>query len=114
MPDKLKSMSDAVRAAYRAGEEDETLNPIVRVAEDGTPVGRMQDGDYIIFYGERFRGDYLAGVYQNDNFFRRLLSMSSTETARSRVKGPMARRFIFTIWAPQPSFSPISSANLRI
>jgi 2,3-bisphosphoglycerate-independent phosphoglycerate mutase len=49
-------MADAVRAAYRTGQEDETLEPLVRVAGDGRPVGRIQDGDYVIFYdirGER-------------------------------------------------------------
>jgi 2,3-bisphosphoglycerate-independent phosphoglycerate mutase len=49
-------MADAVRAAYRAGQEDETLEPLVRVAGEGRPVGRIQDGDYVIFYdirGER-------------------------------------------------------------
>jgi 2,3-bisphosphoglycerate-independent phosphoglycerate mutase len=46
----------AVRAAYRAGEDDETMEPLVRVDEDGKATGRIQDGDYIIFYdirGER-------------------------------------------------------------
>ena len=51
----LYPMSEAVRAAYRAGQEDETLEPLVLV-EDGQPVGRIQGGDYVIFYdirGER-------------------------------------------------------------
>lgn len=49
-------MAEAVRAAYRAGQEDETLEPLVRVGHDGRPVGNIQDGDYVIFYdirGER-------------------------------------------------------------
>ncbi len=49
-------MADAVRAAYERGEEDETLEPIVRVDADGDPIGRIRDGDYVIFYdlrGER-------------------------------------------------------------
>ncbi len=49
-------MAEAVRAAYRAGEEDETLEPLVLVGNDGRPVGRVGDGDYVIFYdirGER-------------------------------------------------------------
>jgi 2,3-bisphosphoglycerate-independent phosphoglycerate mutase len=49
-------MAEAVRAAYRAGQEDETLEPLVRVDGDGRPVGSIQDGDYVIFYdirGER-------------------------------------------------------------
>lgn len=49
-------MAEAVRAAYARGEEDETLEPIVRVDASGEPVGRIRDGDYVIFYdlrGER-------------------------------------------------------------
>jgi 2,3-bisphosphoglycerate-independent phosphoglycerate mutase len=51
-------MAEAVRAAYRAGQEDETLEPLVRVAQraGGRPIGSIQDGDYVIFYdirGER-------------------------------------------------------------
>jgi 2,3-bisphosphoglycerate-independent phosphoglycerate mutase len=49
-------MAEAVRAAYRAGEEDETLEPLVRVDGHGRPVGPIRDGDYVIFYdirGER-------------------------------------------------------------
>jgi len=51
-----QTMADAVRAAYARGEGDETLEPLVRVAAAGQPVGRFQDGDYVIFYdlrGER-------------------------------------------------------------
>jgi 2,3-bisphosphoglycerate-independent phosphoglycerate mutase len=49
-------MSQAVRLAYQAGQEDETLEPLVRVDGDGQAVGSIQDGDYVIFYdirGER-------------------------------------------------------------
>jgi 2,3-bisphosphoglycerate-independent phosphoglycerate mutase len=49
-------MAEAVRAAYRAGEEDEALEPLVRVDGGGRPEGRIGDGDYVIFYdirGER-------------------------------------------------------------
>jgi 2,3-bisphosphoglycerate-independent phosphoglycerate mutase len=49
-------MADAVRAAYRAGEDDETMEPRVLVDQQGKPIGRFQDGDYVIFYdlrGER-------------------------------------------------------------
>ena len=49
-------MSEAIRAAYRRGEEEETMEPIVRVAGQGQPLGRIADGDYVIFYdirGER-------------------------------------------------------------
>ncbi len=49
-------MAQAVRAAYWAGQEDESLEPLVRVDGNGQPVGSIQDGDYVIFYdirGER-------------------------------------------------------------
>ena len=49
-------MAAAVRAAYHAGQDDEKLEPIVLVDGEGAPVGRIQDGDYVIFYdlrGER-------------------------------------------------------------
>ena len=49
-------MAAAVRAAYRAGQDDEKLEPLVLVDEAGEPVGRVQEGDYVIFYdlrGER-------------------------------------------------------------
>jgi 2,3-bisphosphoglycerate-independent phosphoglycerate mutase len=53
---KRYPMAEAVRAAYRVGEEDEALEPLVLVDGDGKPVGRIGDGDYVIFYdirGER-------------------------------------------------------------
>ena len=49
-------MAEAVRSAYRAGQEDEALEPLVRVDQAGQPIGSIQDGDYVIFYdirGER-------------------------------------------------------------
>ncbi len=49
-------MADAVRAAYHAGQEDETMEPLVLQDSTGVPLGRIQDGDYVIFYdirGER-------------------------------------------------------------
>ena len=56
MVEKKYPMSDAVFAAYDAGEEDEALEPITRVDANEQPIGRIQDGDYVIFYdirGER-------------------------------------------------------------
>ncbi len=54
--DQTHPLAAAVRAAYRAGEDDETMEPLVVVNEDGEPIGRVEDGDYVIFYdirGER-------------------------------------------------------------
>ena len=56
MNDDRYAMADAVRAAYRAGEDEETMEPIVLVDGAGQPIGRIRDGDYVIFYdlrGER-------------------------------------------------------------
>jgi len=56
MTQKSYPMAEAVRAAYRAGEEDEALEPLVRVDNASQLVGRIGDGDYVIFYdirGER-------------------------------------------------------------
>jgi 2,3-bisphosphoglycerate-independent phosphoglycerate mutase len=46
-------MAQAVREAYRTGEDDETLEPRVLVDPRGNPIGRFQDGDYVIFYNLR-------------------------------------------------------------
>ena len=46
---------DAVQAAYHRGETDEFIKPTVIVDEQGQPVGRMSDGDSVIFFN--FRGD---------------------------------------------------------
>ena len=46
-------LAEAVRAAYRAGEDDEAMEPLVRVDAAGQPIGRIQDGDYVIFYNIR-------------------------------------------------------------
>ena len=46
----------AIREAYRSGQEDEALEPMVVADRSGAPVGRMKNGDYVIFYdirGER-------------------------------------------------------------
>ncbi len=56
MKDELKSMILAVKDAYGRGEEDEALKPIVAVDDKGQPLGRIQQGDSVIFYdirGER-------------------------------------------------------------
>ena len=52
----ISSLGPAIRAAYRAGQEDEALEPIIQVDAAGRPVGRIGTGDVVIFYdirGER-------------------------------------------------------------
>jgi 2,3-bisphosphoglycerate-independent phosphoglycerate mutase len=50
------SMAGAIREAYKLGQEDEALEPIVKVDPSGRPRGRIGDGHSVIFYdirGER-------------------------------------------------------------
>lgn len=51
--EKAFPMAEAVRAAYRAGEEDEAMEPRILVDGNGMPLGRIADGDYCIFYNIR-------------------------------------------------------------
>jgi 2,3-bisphosphoglycerate-independent phosphoglycerate mutase len=46
-------MTQAVHEAYQAGEDDETLEPRVLADQQGKPIGRFRDGDYVIFYNLR-------------------------------------------------------------
>jgi 2,3-bisphosphoglycerate-independent phosphoglycerate mutase len=49
-------MVKAIRQAYKGGQEDEALEPLVAVDSAGSPIGRIRDGDSVIFYdirGER-------------------------------------------------------------
>jgi len=49
-------LAKALREAYHAGEDDETMEPLVLVDVAGRPLGRIRDGDYVVFYdirGER-------------------------------------------------------------
>ncbi len=50
------TLAGAIREAYQQGQEDEALEPIVKVDRSGLPRGRIGDGDSVIFYdirGER-------------------------------------------------------------
>ncbi len=50
------SIADSIREAYKKGQEDETLEPVIKIDAAGRPLGRRRDGDYVIFYdirGER-------------------------------------------------------------
>lgn len=47
------AISCAIRKAYRRGEDDETLEPIVLTDENKQPVGRIRPGDSVIFYNIR-------------------------------------------------------------
>ncbi|MHB8772127.1 MAG: alkaline phosphatase family protein [Syntrophales bacterium] len=53
MQDAHTPLADALRAAYRRGEEDETLPPLVLTDPAGRPAGRIGRGDAVIFYNVR-------------------------------------------------------------
>lgn len=62
-------MADAVRAAYQSGDDDESLEPRVLVDDVGKPMGRFQDGDYVIFYNIRGEREVeLCRSLLDDNF----------------------------------------------
>src|SRR4030066_1784893 len=42
-------LADAVREIYAAGQTDYSLEPIVFVDPHGKPIGRIKDGDSVIF-----------------------------------------------------------------
>jgi 2,3-bisphosphoglycerate-independent phosphoglycerate mutase len=49
------SADEAIAAAYEAGETDEFITPRVIADGDGRPVGRIEDGDGVLFFN--FRAD---------------------------------------------------------
>lgn len=62
-------MAEAVRSAYRAGQEDEALEPLVRVGANGQPIGSIQDGDYVVFYDIRGEREIeLTSAFVDDDF----------------------------------------------
>jgi 2,3-bisphosphoglycerate-independent phosphoglycerate mutase len=44
-----RALAETIRELYRAGQTDYTLEPIVVTGTDGQPVGRVRDGDAVIF-----------------------------------------------------------------
>jgi len=51
--DPCLPLAEAVRTAYRRGEEDETLSPLVLTDARDRPIGRIAGGDAVIFYNIR-------------------------------------------------------------
>ncbi len=44
-----EALARAVEAAYERGQTDYSLEPMALVDEDGAPVGKIQDGDHVVF-----------------------------------------------------------------
>jgi len=67
--DHVYPLAEGVREAYRAGEDDEMMEPLVLVNEDGDPIGRVGDGDYVIFYDLRGEREIeLTQAFVDDEF----------------------------------------------
>ena len=43
------ALARAVEAAYQQGQTDYSLEPMARVDESGAPIGKIRDGDSVIF-----------------------------------------------------------------
>lgn len=56
----VSSPMEAIEQAYAASETDEFIKPRVIVDEAGVPVGRIQDGDAVIFFN--FRADRVRQI----------------------------------------------------
>ena len=69
------SLVEAIKEAYRFGQEDEELEPIVVVDSSRKPIGRIQRGGSVIFYdirGEREilrKGMFITADYTNLSYF---------------------------------------------
>jgi len=101
--DMQDPMAQAVLRAYREGEEDEALEPIVAVDESGAAVGRLKGGDYVIFYdirGEReiqiteslIRPDFLQFPVEPDTILKFVTMIEYSEDLAVRVAFPPQER----------------------
>lgn len=62
-------MSEAIRKAYKEGQEDETLLPLILTDLQGNPEGRISEGDSVIFYNIRGEREIeLTRSLTEDNF----------------------------------------------
>lgn len=62
-------LAQAVREAYARGEGDYNMEPLVLVDEAGSPVGRIQDGDTVIFGCRRGEREIeLTEMFTDPNF----------------------------------------------
>ena len=74
-------MARAVREAYARGEDDEALEPLVLVDREGRPIGRIQEGDFVLFYD-------LRGEREVE------LTLAFTDPAFDRFPRPVQARFV--------------------
>ncbi len=65
------ALARAVEAAYAQGQTDYTLEPMVRVDADGAPVGKIKNGDSVVFCCRRGEREIeLTEAFTDPNFDR--------------------------------------------
>lgn len=74
-----RELAEAVRLLYTEGQTDYSLEPLVRVDANGQPLGRIQDGDAVVFCCRRGEREIeLTEAFTDpefSHFERRLLSL---------------------------------------
>ncbi|TAL18718.1 2,3-bisphosphoglycerate-independent phosphoglycerate mutase [bacterium] len=67
--ERAGSAAEAVKASYEAGQVDEFILPTVVVAEAGSPAGKIEDGDSVVFFNFRSdRARQLTRVFTEEGF----------------------------------------------
>lgn len=62
-------ISDSIQKSYDAGVSDEFIEPIVRIDNDGIPVGKIEEGDVVICFNFRTdRGREITTVLTQQEF----------------------------------------------
>jgi len=88
--EKSFTLAEAIRKAYRAGQEDEALEPIIKVDARGRALARPQTGDFAIFYD--IRGEREVELTE---------SLTDPDFNRFPIKKGMSLRFVTMIeYAP--------------
>ena len=67
--ERFANATQAVQSLYQSSGKDDQYLPAFVIAQDGEPVGRMNDGDAVIFFN--FRGDRaieISQAYQDQDF----------------------------------------------
>ncbi len=66
---KSHNILDSIQESYNRGVTDEFIEPIVKVNNEGNPIGNIQNGDYVIFFNFRTdRGRQLTKALTQEDF----------------------------------------------
>ncbi|NIM91775.1 MAG: sulfatase-like hydrolase/transferase [Candidatus Aminicenantes bacterium] len=99
---------EAIKNAYREGQEDEALEPIIKVDAGGKALGRFDSGDYVIFYdirGERevqltqgLTAERFKHFFRRENLNLNLVTMIDYDShLRVKVAFPSERKIKNTL-----------------